>query len=106
MSPWALAATLNDLWEGEILGVTVNGVEVVLCNVEGTVVAYADRCPHLANPLSDGELEAGVLTCAAHEWAFDARTGDGINPSVTCLRRFPVRLEADHILVNCDAGAP
>ncbi|HVU72823.1 MAG TPA: Rieske 2Fe-2S domain-containing protein [Mycobacteriales bacterium] len=104
MPSWVPAATLDELWEGEILGVAVNGVEVVLCNVEGTVVAYEDRCPHLANPLSAGVLEGGVLTCAAHEWSFDARTGDGVNPSVSCLRRFPVRIEDDRILVQCGAG--
>ena len=103
MAGWVGAATLDDLWEGEICAAIVDGVDVVLCNVDGDVFAYEDRCPHLGNPLSKGALSDVVLTCAAHEWAFDARTGCGVNPATACLRRFPVRLEGDTILVKVDS---
>jgi len=52
--------------------------------------------------LSKGGFSDHVLTCAAHEWAFDARTGCGVNPAAACLRRFPVRLDGDTILVKVD----
>lgn len=42
--------------------------------------AYEDRCAHLGVPLSEGTLEAHVLTCRAHHYSYDARTGAGINP--------------------------
>jgi MmoB/DmpM family protein/Rieske 2Fe-2S protein len=76
----------------------------VLCNVEGVVYAYDNSCPHLGSPLSKGRLEEHVLTCAAHEWSFDVRTGSGINPAQACLRGYPVRLEGDRILVDMTAG--
>ena len=78
------------------------GVDVLLCNIDGEVFAYEDRCPHLGNPLSKGALDAQVLTCAAHEWAFDVRTGNGVNPAAVCLRRFPVRIDGNTILVDLD----
>ena len=77
---WRYAGTLDDLWEGEVRGVNLGGVDVVLCNVDGELFAYEDRCPHLANPLSHGVLNHDTLRCAAHEWEFDARTGHGVNP--------------------------
>ncbi|MCV7350216.1 Rieske 2Fe-2S domain-containing protein [Mycobacterium parmense] len=80
--------------------VTLGAVDVLLCNVAGQVHAYQDRCPHLANPLSEGELQGNILTCAAHEWVFDAQTGNGVNPEDACLRRFPVRVDGDRILVH------
>jgi toluene monooxygenase system ferredoxin subunit len=60
--------------------VTVGAIDVLVCNIDGEVFADEDRCPHLANPLSKGALDAHVLTCAAHEWTFDARTGNGVDP--------------------------
>ncbi len=96
---WRYAGTLDDLWEGEVRGVKLGGVDIVLCNVDGELFAYEDRCPHLANPLSDGVLERNVLTCAAHEWEFDARSGQGVNPSAARLKPFPVRLDDDRIFI-------
>jgi toluene monooxygenase system ferredoxin subunit len=101
---WVAAGRLDDLWEGDTLSVSLDGREVLLCNVEGAVFAYDNSCPHLGNPLSKGRLEEHVLTCAAHEWSFDVRTGSGINPEQVCLHRYPVRLEGDRILVDMNAG--
>ena len=105
MVGWVAAATLDELWDGEMLAVTVGAVDILLCNVDGEVFAYEDRCPHLANPLSNGALDPPVLTCAAHEWTFDVRTGDGVNPATARLRRFPVRIDGDTILVDLDRSA-
>jgi toluene monooxygenase system ferredoxin subunit len=97
---WLEAGTLDDVWEGEMYAVNLAAVDVLLCNIDGHVYAYQDRCPHLANPLSEGELRENIVTCAAHEWAFDARTGKGVNPEDACLRRFAVRVDGDRILVQ------
>ena len=96
---WRYAGTLDDLWEGEVRGVNLGGVDVVLCNVDGELFAYEDRCPHLANPLSHGVLHQNTLRCAAHEWEFDARTGQGVNPQAARLKPFPVRLDDDRIFI-------
>jgi toluene monooxygenase system ferredoxin subunit len=106
VSGWVDAATLDELWDGEMLTVNIGAVDVLLCHLDGEVFAYEDRCPHLANPLSKGALDAPVLTCPAHEWAFDVRTGTGVNPAAACLRRFPVRIEGDTILVDLDRSGP
>jgi nitrite reductase/ring-hydroxylating ferredoxin subunit len=97
---WRYAGTLDDLWEGEVRGVNLGGVDVVLCNVDGELFAYEDRCPHLANPLSQGVLQQNTLRCAAHEWEFDARTGQGVNPQAARLKPFPVRLDDDRIFIQ------
>lgn len=97
---WVFAGTLDELWEGEIRGAEVGGTHLLLCNLEGGVFAYEDRCPHLARPLSEGRLDGPTLTCAAHEWTFDVRTGRGINPATSCLRRFAVQLDDDAIFVD------
>jgi toluene monooxygenase system ferredoxin subunit len=97
---WLFAAAADDIWEGEMRAVSLGSLDVLLCNVEGEFVAYDDRCPHLAHPLSQGVLSEHVLTCAAHEWVFDARTGHGVNPARVCLRSHPVRVDDDRVFVG------
>jgi len=97
---WRYAGSLDDIWAGEMRAVRLGAVDVLLCNLDGMLVAYQDRCPHLANPLSAGVLSDGILTCAAHEWEFDARTGRGVNPASACLRRYPVKLDGTEIFVS------
>jgi toluene monooxygenase system ferredoxin subunit len=53
--------------------------------------------------LSLGKLTGGRLVCRAHEWTYDACTGEGINPAGGALRRYDVRREAGKIWVDVDA---
>jgi toluene monooxygenase system ferredoxin subunit len=98
-------ATRDELWDGEMLGRTVDGVRVLLVGVDGEVRAYLDRCAHRGLPLSDGTFERGTLTCRLHLWCYDARTGHGINPRSVMLRPLPVRLEGDDILVSVEEAS-
>jgi toluene monooxygenase system ferredoxin subunit len=102
---WIEATTLDELWDGEMLSLSLGDVDVLLCHVGGTVFAYRDRCPHLASRLSEGVLDGSVLTCAAHEWVFDVRTGGGVNPATVCLSSYDVRIDGDHILVRVPSEA-
>ncbi|MCW2762349.1 MAG: Toluene-4-monooxygenase, subunit TmoC [Marmoricola sp.] len=97
---WTQVTTLDDLWEGEMAPYTVEGTEVLLINAAGTIAAYEDKCPHVANPLSTGTLEGDQLSCAAHNWTFDVRDGAGRNPATACLKRFALRIEDDAVYVN------
>src|SRR3982074_262567 len=102
MGDWLDAGTLEDVWEGEMRAVSLGSVDVLLCSIDGQVHAYQDRCPHLANPLSEGELRDNILTISAPEGVFDARTVNGVTPEDACRRRFPVRVDGDRILVHLE----
>jgi toluene monooxygenase system ferredoxin subunit len=97
---WYEIMPFDDLWIGEMLGVEVAGVKVLLLNVQDEVRAYLDRCPHRASPLSEGNLQGDTLTCATHLWEFNALTGGGINPKSSRLNGFPVRIENGMIYVE------
>lgn len=103
--PYRLAARLDDLWSGEMVGVCVSGRRLLLINLDGEVFAYEDRCAHLGVALSGGRLASGVVTCPAHEWCYDARSGRGINPKNASLTRLDVRIKGDEIWVDVDEGA-
>jgi toluene monooxygenase system ferredoxin subunit len=94
---------LGDLWSGEMRPVEVDGRKVVLINVGGVISAFPDRCLHQGVALSAGRLDGCVLTCWAHEWQYDARTGVGINPSDVALRRYPLEIRDGEIWINVDA---
>src|SRR5437868_6055782 len=93
-------ATLDDLWSGEMIGLEVAGIRVLLINVDGALRAYADACPHLGTPLSRGSLDRGVLSCATHQWQFDVRTGCGVNPRSACLEPLPLKIQDRDILLD------
>jgi nitrite reductase/ring-hydroxylating ferredoxin subunit len=99
------AARAADLWDGEMIGVVLDGTPVVLVNLDGVYHAYEDRCAHQLARLSQGFLDGRVLTCAAHFWQYDACTGCGVNPVDTRLRAFPVKVEGGAILVDTAPGA-
>ena len=96
-------ATLDELWDGEMTVLEMEGHFVLLVNVDGGIHAYADSCPHLGTRLSQGSLRRKVLACATHGWEFDASTGQGSNPKTACLQSFAVKVENGDILI--DVGA-
>lgn len=97
---WVPVSSLDELWAGEMAMVVVDGVQVVLLNIDGEVVAFDNRCPHAGSPLAEGRLEGAKLICAAHEWEFDSRTGKGVNPASACLRPVRVRVDDDVICLD------
>ena len=97
-------ATLDELWDGEMTVLEIEGNVVLLVNVDGGIHAYADSCPHLGTRLSQGSLQRNVLTCATHGWEFDASAGQGINPKTASLKSFAVKVENGDILIDVGAG--
>lgn len=95
-------ASLDDLWSGEMIGLEVDGKEILLINLDDHVYAYADECPHQSSRLSEGDLFGNTLRCARHHWEFDVSTGHGVNPENACLREFQVALENRDILIDLD----
>jgi len=96
-------ATLDELWIGEKLSRVVDGRRVLLVNHEGAVCAYEDRCRHQGVLLSEGRIVDHVLTCAAHGWEYDVRTGRGINPDNVRLRRYDVKIAGTDIWIDTTA---
>jgi toluene monooxygenase system ferredoxin subunit len=78
----------------------VGGTEILLVRLDGRFHAYRGACPHQSQPLVEGVLDGGTLTCQAHEWTFDLRTGLGINPRGSCLTRHEVSVVDGMVLVS------
>jgi toluene monooxygenase system ferredoxin subunit len=98
---WIEVATLDDLWCGDMLGVEVEGDQILLVYPNGgTIRAYHGLCPHQQALLANGELEENILTCYGHNWQFDVVSGQGINPRNSRLSSYEVKLEGKSIYVG------
>ena len=53
--------------------VAVAEEHLLVANLDGTLVAYLDRCPSCQDPVSDGVLDGDVLTCSRCATAYDVR---------------------------------
>jgi len=93
-------AAADAMWNGDLVGATVGTTRLVLAKIDGVVHAYADRCAHLGQPLSQGTLDGAVLTCAAHHWQYDATTGRGVNPATAALVRYDVTVDGGRVFVE------
>lgn len=95
----------DDLWDGEMESYDLDGREILLIRLDGEYHAYDGACPHQSTSLVTGTLDGHLLTCSAHEWEFDARTGQGVNPRTACLRRRQVRIADGRVFVARTASA-
>jgi len=82
----------SDLPPGSKRRVRVEGYDVCLYNVGGTVYASGDACPHERVSLGDGgTMDGELVVCGSHRWAFNVRTGDCMeDPVGHRLLRLPV----------------
>lgn len=74
--PYEAVARLADVPPGTMLRVTRGDVDVLIAHTQAGLAATADRCPHMAAPLSIGTLDGCIVMCPLHRGSFDLRTGE------------------------------
>ncbi|MBN2470138.1 MAG: chlorite dismutase family protein [Anaerolineae bacterium] len=80
---WADVCPVAELPPGARKLAYLEGQQIAVFNVEGSLYAISNRCSHARGPLSEGELdsEACTVTCPWHYAKFDLQSGqvvDGI----------------------------
>ncbi len=60
---WLDVESVASLADGSLAAVSVAGSDLVVANVDGSLLAYRDRCASCGAPLHDGLLLAGALSC-------------------------------------------
>ncbi|HEX2091807.1 MAG TPA: non-heme iron oxygenase ferredoxin subunit [Longimicrobiaceae bacterium] len=100
------AASLEEVPEGEVVGVEAGGARLCLARVEGEVYAFQDRCSHREFPLSSGELDSEecTITCEWHGARFDIRTGEPqCLPATRPIPVYACRVDGGEIYVDVPA---
>jgi nitrite reductase/ring-hydroxylating ferredoxin subunit len=67
---WVEVQSVSGLADGALVAVSVAGSDLVVANVDGTLLAYRDRCAQCGAPVHDGLLSGGALACPECERSF------------------------------------
>ena len=94
------AASLEELRAAGRLVVHLDRHTLCLFAEGEEVYAVDNRCPHMGFPLHRGTVCDGILTCHWHHARFDLATGGTFDQFADELRRFPVAVDGDDVLVD------
>jgi Fe-S cluster biogenesis protein NfuA/nitrite reductase/ring-hydroxylating ferredoxin subunit len=97
---WFELDAVAELPEGAMVAITVAGNDLVIANVEGTLLAYRDVCASCGGALRDGELLAGALACPSCQRSFFLpRAGRSIDAERIQLEPVPLLREQGRVNV-------
>lgn len=84
---------LRNLMEGDAAPFNVEGREIMLLWPDGgELQAFDGLCPHQRIPFSRGVFNGRYLTCTAHDWVFDGRSGECRQGEDCTLACYPLRV--------------
>jgi 3-phenylpropionate/trans-cinnamate dioxygenase ferredoxin subunit len=119
MDSFTRVAGIDEIPDGSMKKVTVEGREILIARTGGSYYAADNRCPHFNGDLSRGILTGTVVTCPLHHSRFDVRDGQvvrwtdftGLKLSAIRLVKPPrplvihqVKVEGDGIFVALKGG--
>jgi 3-phenylpropionate/trans-cinnamate dioxygenase ferredoxin component len=93
-------AAAKEIPPGTAKPFSVDGTEILVCNVDGSFYAVEDVCTHDGGQLDQGTLEGLCVVCPRHGATFDVRTGAPTLPAVMPLMTFPVREEHGELFIE------
>lgn len=96
-------ARVSDIQPGKMQCVKVNGLRVLLANVEGRFYATDDTCTHEDASLSAGSLKGELVKCPLHGSRFNVCTGEALEePARRRLPTYPVRVDGNDVLLGLE----
>ena len=90
----------GDVPAGEGRVIEADGRTLAVFNVDGTLYALDNACPHRGGPLGDGDLDGRLVACPWHAWQWDVTSGANANNPAVRVPCFPVTVEAGEIFVD------
>ena len=104
MKPAVPIATVG---EGAMAACEVDGVRVLVCQVDGAYYALHNQCSHAHQALDGGTLKGHMLRCPLHGGRFDVRTGACLGPPASLpVATFPVEVERGKVHVDVSGLQP
>ncbi|HEY0069322.1 MAG TPA: Rieske 2Fe-2S domain-containing protein [Chloroflexia bacterium] len=94
-------ASVEDLREGEMVKVDLDGRPVVLLQHDDGIHAFEGTCPHYGCGLWEGTLEEHTVTCPCHGSQFDVRDGTLIHgPATAPVPSYDVRRRTGRVQIR------
>lgn len=82
-APFVRVLAAADLPAGVMRRVTIDDLDLLLVHLAEGLLVTDDRCPHMAAPLSLGNLEGCEVDCPLHAGRFDLCTGQVVRMPTT-----------------------
>ena len=90
MTEWVDVAPVGDIENRQSVVVEVDGISVVIFNLDGEYCALEDVCTHDGAEIASGCLVGDAIECPRHGARFDIRTGAvEAPPAYEPLQTFP-----------------
>jgi len=107
---WVQVDGIEGLGQGHVAPTLVATTAAVVCNVGGSLYAYADRCPLCGSGLTGAELEGALLACPSCAQRYDVvRAGRGLGgageTTKAHLDPFPLLAERGGVRIAVPAEA-
>ncbi len=99
-STWIRVATLDQVPESGVLAADVLGTSLILHRQGVNVTCFGNICSHLGNPLTEGKVENGIITCPNHEFEYRLDTGECLTAPDIFLQSYPIKIKGDRVFVN------
>ena len=91
LSGWQDLDAVASLPDGQMAAHVAGAVELLVANVNGTLLAYLNACAACESPLHEGSLADGILTCPGCSARFDLpRAGRGSEDAAVQLDPVPL----------------
>jgi nitrite reductase/ring-hydroxylating ferredoxin subunit/Fe-S cluster biogenesis protein NfuA len=97
---WRPAARLNEIPQGGVLPLTLDGEKLLLYRQDAIVSCMRNACAHLGLPLDDGVVEDGIITCPFHGFRYDLASGECLTAPEVQLLPHAVRVIGDRVEVR------
>lgn len=86
---------------GELKQFTVQGIEILVINLNSQFYCLEARCTHAGAPLAEGELTADVVTCPWHGSKFHITDGGVVKgPAENPLRVYQHIVKENQVFVE------
>src|SRR5277367_6077428 len=99
MANYVEVAKLDQLPPGGGTVVTIEGKDIALFNVDGTIYAIDDGCLHHGSSLGSGKLDGKIVTCPGHGWKYDVTTGFVTHVPDYGVSSYPVKVVDGKVMV-------
>ena len=97
---WFPAARLDEIPEGGIRALPLNGEKLLLFRRGSVVSCFQNACAHLGFPLHDGGIEDGIIACPHHGFRYDLSTGECLTAPEVQLQPNAVRVIGSRVEVR------
>lgn len=97
---WINALNLAKLPDGTTLFETVGGESVIFTRQGDLVTCFRNACAHMGLEMTEGAVEAGILTCPWHGFRYALESGECLTAPEVQLHAHAVRVIGSHIQVR------